>query len=71
MPDLLVPTNPLPDPGQRATITVEEAGAFLGVSRTSAYAAAHRGEIPTIRIGKKLLVPVARLRAMVETEHVS
>jgi excisionase family DNA binding protein len=41
------------------TMTVPEAGAALGISRNSAYAAALRGEIPTIRIGKKLLVPVA------------
>jgi excisionase family DNA binding protein len=44
---------------QSATITVEEAGQALGVSRNSAYAAAQRGEVPVIKIGRRLLVPKA------------
>lgn len=44
--------------------TVEAAGKLLGLSRPSAYAAAASGEIPTIRIGRRLLVPKARLAAM-------
>jgi hypothetical protein len=34
------------------------------LSRQSTYNAAYRGEIPTIRIGRRVVVPVARLRAM-------
>lgn len=45
------------DRAERRTISVEEAGRRLGVSRNSAYEAAKRGEIPTIRIGRLLLVP--------------
>lgn len=45
--------------GLLSTISVEEAGRRLGVSRNTAYEAAARGEIPTIRIGRRLLVPVA------------
>jgi hypothetical protein len=37
--------------------TVEQAGKILGLSRASAFAAANRGDIPTIRIGKRLIVP--------------
>ncbi len=48
----------------RATMTVPEAGEYLGISRGSAYKAAETGEIPTIRVGKRLLVPVARLDAL-------
>lgn len=40
------------------TISVEEAGRQLGLSRNSAYLAAGRGEIPTIKIGRRLLVPI-------------
>ncbi|WCS24476.1 helix-turn-helix domain-containing protein [Methylobacterium sp. NMS14P] len=49
------------EPGQTGakTISVEEAGRWLGVSRNTAYEAAGRGEIPTIRIGRLLRVPVA------------
>ena len=43
------------------TISVEQAGELLGVSRRSAYRAAARGQIPTVRIGRRLLVPTQRL----------
>lgn len=46
------------------TISVEEAGHILGVSRRSAYRAAETGELPTLRLGRRLLVPTARLLAM-------
>jgi len=46
------------------TYTVEEAGELLGISRWGAYEAAKRGDIPTINIGRRLLVPKARLAAM-------
>lgn len=49
------------DLGGRLTCTVPEAGALLGIGRDSAYAAAERGEIPCIRIGRRLVVPVGRL----------
>ncbi len=50
------------------TITVEEAAELLGVSRTSAYRAVGRGEIPVIRIGRRLLVPTGKLLAMLGVE---
>lgn len=46
------------------TITVEQAADILGVSRSSAYRAAKNDEIPTFKIGRRLLVPTARLMAM-------
>ncbi|GEP00026.1 helix-turn-helix domain-containing protein [Methylobacterium haplocladii] len=46
------------------TITVEEAGRRLGVSRNTAYEAAGRGEIPAIRIGRRLLVPLVAFERM-------
>ena len=45
----------------RATITIEEASVILGVSRGSAYEAARTGELPVLRLGRRVLVPVARL----------
>jgi excisionase family DNA binding protein len=48
----------------RRTIGVEEAGNRLGISRNSAYEAAKRGEIPTIKIGRRLLVPEAAFERM-------
>lgn len=41
------------------TISVPEAGArYFGLSRNGSYAAADRGEIPTVRVGRLLRVPV-------------
>jgi excisionase family DNA binding protein len=37
--------------------TLTEVAAILRLSRASVYEAAKRGEIPTIRIGRRLLVP--------------
>lgn len=45
-------------------MTVEEAGTALGISRGSAYEAARSGDLPTIRIGRRLVVPTAALRRM-------
>ncbi len=44
---------------KRLTYTVTEAAALLGISRGAAYEAARNGQIPTVRIGKRLLVPIA------------
>jgi len=44
------------------TLSVPEAGkAYFDLSRNAAYAAAKRGDIPTIKIGKLLRVPVRTL----------
>jgi excisionase family DNA binding protein len=53
---------------RRVTITVEEAAEMLGISRTSAYLCAARHEIPTLRLGRRVLVPVARFMAMLEDQ---
>lgn len=50
-----------PDARRRPTLTVEEAAELVGISRGAAYQAARTGEIPTLRIGRRILVPTARL----------
>jgi excisionase family DNA binding protein len=62
-------TSPMP-----ATMSVEDAGRLLGVSRRSAYRAVARGEIPSLKVGRRLLVPTHRLLSLlgvpeVEYEH--
>jgi excisionase family DNA binding protein len=47
------------------TINVTEAARLLGIGRNSAYTAANNGQLPTIRIGGRLLVPWAALQDMV------
>jgi excisionase family DNA binding protein len=48
------------------TLTVETAAKELGISRSSAYEAAHRGEIPAIVIGRRVLVLRRGLDEMLE-----
>ena len=40
-------------------LTVEEAGGMIGLSHGAAYRAAKKGQIPTIRAGRFLVVPKA------------
>src|SRR6266511_5254446 len=40
---------------QRLTYTVEEAGDLLGISRGSAYNLVRTGQIPALRMGRRLL----------------
>lgn len=55
----------LDDARTRATITVPEAGRLLGIGRDAAYRAAERGEIPSLRLGRRIVVPVPQLLALI------
>lgn len=49
------------------TLTVPEAGRrYFDLGRNASYEAARRGDIPTIRIGRLLRVPVVALERMLE-----
>ena len=54
-------------PEQRLTMSVEEAATALGISRAFAYEAVVRGETPCIRIGRRILVPIAGLNRLLES----
>lgn len=45
-------------------MSVEEAAIALGISRTCAYEAVARGEIPCIRIGRRILIPKVALEKL-------
>lgn len=48
-------------------MSVPEAGKkYFGLSRNASYDAAARGEIPTIKIGRLLKVPIVALDRMLE-----
>jgi excisionase family DNA binding protein len=49
-----------------AAVSVPEAARLLGISRRSAYRAAATGEIPTVRIGGRIVVPVHRLHELLD-----
>jgi excisionase family DNA binding protein len=50
----------------RQAIKLDEVALRLGISRMSAYNAAWRGQIPTIRVGRLLLVPLPAFERMLE-----
>ena len=50
-----------PGISERRTYNIEEAARLLGIGRNQAYEAARTGQIPTIQIGKRRLVPKAAL----------
>ena len=47
--------------GSKLTMSVSEAADWLGISRAFAYELVARGEIPSIRLGRRVLVPTKRL----------
>jgi excisionase family DNA binding protein len=47
-------------------VSVPEAGRLLGVGRITAYRAAKAGRLPTVRFGRRLVVPVRALEKMLE-----
>jgi excisionase family DNA binding protein len=50
----------------RTTLTIDEVGEILGLSRPSAYAAANRGDLPVIRVGRRFIVPRHALERMLD-----
>jgi excisionase family DNA binding protein len=52
----------------RLTWTITEAAQLLGISRATAYEAAHRGELPVRLIGRRMLVPRIALLRLLEQD---
>ena len=49
-----------PGPPTTTTLTVKEVMSDLRISKNAAYTAIARGQIPSIRVGKKILIPRAQ-----------
>ena len=56
------------DQDECLTITIPEAARRLGIGRNQGYECARRGEIPTIRLGKRMVVPLAAFEAMLAVQ---
>ena len=55
---------PILVPVVRQVMAVSEAGALLGLGRSGSYDAVRRGEIPVIRLRRRLVVSVAQMEAL-------
>ncbi len=51
---------------RRLCVTVPEAAAMLGISRNFAYQLVREGKLPSIRFGKRILIPRVALEKMLE-----
>jgi excisionase family DNA binding protein len=49
---------------ERLVWSVEEAGRRLGISRAHAYELVARGELPHLRLGRRLVVPKRAIEAL-------
>jgi len=56
---------------ERKTYDVPEAGKMAGLGKAASYAAARRGEIPTIKIGGRVFVPAQKWNAILAGEVVA
>ncbi len=57
------------DPRRTPTVTVPVAAQVLGISRATAYEGVAAGTIPSVRIGRRLLVPVAAIRRLLQLDE--
>jgi excisionase family DNA binding protein len=62
--------NSMMDPTDgRLAVTVAEAARMLGISRTLAYELVARGELPHVRLGRRIVVPRVALERLVAADN--
>ena len=59
----------VPDPTAEPTMQVERVAKALGISRNATYNGVESGEIPSIRIGRRIVVPTAAVRRMLQLDR--
>jgi excisionase family DNA binding protein len=60
-----------PDDGLPLFLDVEQAAKVIGISRSSAYDAIRRGEMPVVKFGRRLRVPRGALLALAQGAQVT
>jgi len=55
-----------PADSQCRTLSVEEAARILGIGRSAAYEHAKSGALPTIKLGRRVLVPKAAFEKLLQ-----
>jgi excisionase family DNA binding protein len=58
----------IPPRDEAPLLTVEEAARFLRLSRAKTYALAASGDLPSVRLGKSVRIPRARLMAWLDAQ---
>jgi excisionase family DNA binding protein len=57
------------DTSERQLLTVEETARLLGIGRSAAYEAARTGQIPSLRLGRRVLIPKRSLMRLLAGEQ--
>ncbi len=55
-------------PEKRTCMTVEQMGAELGICRQNAYDLARSEGFPTVRIGRRMVIPIAAFEKWLEDQ---
>jgi excisionase family DNA binding protein len=58
--------NPIPEQGERLTLTVKETAELLRISRSGAYGAVRTGQIPSIKFGRRIIIPYKTIIEILE-----
>jgi excisionase family DNA binding protein len=53
---------------QPLTVTVEQAAKLLGIGRSTAYELVHTGDLPSLRLGRRIVVPMKALGMLLGQE---
>lgn len=51
---------------ERPVLSVDEASSLLGLNRNTVYESVKRGELPTIRLGRRILISRAGLQRLID-----
>lgn len=54
---------------QKLVLSIDEAAEALGVSRAHGFRLADEGVIPTVRLGRRRVVPIDALRRMLDPQN--
>ena len=65
----IVKSEEVPDPKVRPVVSLwPETAGWMELGRSAVYQAAERGEIPTLKVGRRVLVPTAALRKLLKLD---
>lgn len=56
--------KPLEVQDEKLTLSVQEVATLLGVSKSGVYALVHTGQIPSLKFGRRILIPRIQLEKM-------
>jgi len=53
----------------KKTLSIQELSEVLNIGRTTAYEAVRSGQVPSVKVGRRLLIPIAALDRFLDAEY--